>query len=122
MDIASHVEMPENIRRWFSSVYPINLHKTETCAYCEKLVEPNRFHDIQLKFVIEHYEKQAYGFVTLETYAKGINLRELDVNNNGQRLIHKVNLLKFLSNSDNGRHLRMPKQQQKLNEKKMQLE
>jgi len=85
--------MPENIRRWFSSVYPVNLHRTETCSYCDKLVEPNRFHDIQIKFVIDHYEKQAYGLVTLETYAKGINTRELESNQNGQKLIFKVKLI-----------------------------
>ena len=82
--------MPENIRRWFSSIYPINLHKTENCLYCEKMVEPNRFHDIPMKLIIEHYEKQAFGFVTLETFAKGENPREFESNKNGQKLMQKV--------------------------------
>ena len=82
--------MPEYIRRWWSTVYPVNLHKTEKCLYCDKIMEPTNFYDVPIKLVIEHYEKQAQNFLVLENYIKGKNMRNLKSNNLGPRLAVQV--------------------------------
>ena len=53
-------------------------------------MEPNRFFDTPIKLLINHYEKQAYGFVTVENYMKNSNTRDSASNLAGQRLMVRV--------------------------------
>jgi len=53
-------------------------------------MEKKRFFDIQIRLVIEHYEKLSHNFMTKEDYARGYNFRELKANEMGPKLIIQV--------------------------------
>ena len=64
-------------------------------------MEPNRFFDIPIKLVLEHYEKQAQKVLTLETYTKGQDMRELPINSLGAKLMVQVlNACKWIEKMD----------------------